>query len=90
MSKGRREFELESWIAHRERRTDLPRQLALLLAELYRMPAGRFAEHGLARSDAMTLRDSRCGNITDSDWAAIEKLLRTSWQLAWSGPIASV
>src|SRR5262245_20811733 len=56
-------LELEWWIIHRERDKhgpgDLAKALADLQAELYQMPAERFAEHARLRAEAMTIRDTK-------------------------------
>jgi len=66
-------LELEWWIIHRQRGADLPRALADLQAEIYQVPAERFALHAQARTDAMLLRDA------GGDWQRIGALLDTSW-----------
>ena len=79
-------LELEWWIVHRERRThspeDLPRALADLQAEIFRLPAERFAEHARLRAEAMTIRDDRAdaGGVTEEDWRRIDELLHHSWR----------
>ena len=79
-------LELEWWIVHRERDKhppgDLANALAALSAELYQMPAERFAEHARYRADAMTIRDKKAeaGGVTEADWAKIDELLHASWQ----------
>lgn len=79
-------LELEWWIVHRERgrrgRDALERSLAGLQAELYRLPAERFAEHARLRAEAMLLRDGRAaaGGLSEADWRRIEELLRGSWR----------
>src|SRR5215208_5560778 len=79
-------LELEWWIVHRERRRhapgDLERALAELQAELFRVPAGRLAEHARLRAEAMTIRDDRAdaGGVTEEDWQRIDELLRQSWR----------
>lgn len=78
-------MELEWWIVHRERLRrppgDLDRSLAELAAELYHVPAERFADHARARAEAMTLRDDRAaaGSVTELDWRRIGGLLDASW-----------
>jgi hypothetical protein len=78
-------LELEWWITHRQRELhapeDLVSQLAGLQAELYAMPAERFAEHARARADAMTIRDQRAenGGLSEADWQEIRVLLRQAW-----------
>jgi hypothetical protein len=78
-------LELEWWIVHRERARhapgDLARALAQLQSEIYRLPEDRFAEHGLAREEAMKVRDTRAesGAPSESDWHRIEALLDRSW-----------
>src|SRR5688500_702631 len=56
-------LELEWWIIHRERDNhsphDLPRALAELQAEIYRVPMDRLIEHGTLRAEAMTIRDTK-------------------------------
>jgi hypothetical protein len=79
-------LELEWWIIHRERRRhapgDLERALAELQAELYRLPAGRFAEHARLRAEAMEIRDTKAdrGGVTEEDWRGIDELLHGSWR----------
>jgi len=81
-------LELEWWIIHRERarheKRELDQSLADLQAEIYRQPAGDFAEHASARAEAMLLRDERAASgsassISDGDWNRIGGLLDTSW-----------
>jgi hypothetical protein len=80
------QLELEWWIVHRERDRhapgDLANVLAALSAELYQMPAERFAEHARYRADAMTIRDKKAeaGGVSEADWAKIDELLHASWQ----------
>jgi hypothetical protein len=80
------ELELEWWIIHRERKRhapeDLPRALAALPAELYRVPAERLMEHARLRAEAMTIRDERAeaGGVTEADWQRIDELLHASWR----------
>jgi hypothetical protein len=80
------ELELEWWIIHRERKRhapeDLPRALAALPAELYRVPAERLMEHARLRAEAMTIRDNRAeaGGVTEADWQRIDELLHASWR----------
>lgn len=79
-------LELEWWIVHRERRRHAPgeleRALAELQAELFRLPAGRFAEHARLRAEAMEIRDTRAdrGGVSEDDWRRIDELLRQSWR----------
>ncbi|HEX8117913.1 MAG TPA: hypothetical protein VF521_11630 [Pyrinomonadaceae bacterium] len=79
-------LELEWWIVHRERRRhgaeDLPRALADLQAEIFRLPAERFAEHARLRAEAMTIRDDKAdaGGVTEDDWRRIDELLHQSWR----------
>jgi hypothetical protein len=79
-------LELEWWIVHRERRAhgpeDLPRALAALQAELFRLPAERFAEHARLRAEAMEIRDTKAeqGGVTEEDWRRIDELLHQSWR----------
>ena len=79
-------LELEWWIIHRQRDQhapgDLASALAALSAELYQMPAERFAEHARLRAEAMTIRDTKAesGGVTEADWARIDELLHASWQ----------
>jgi hypothetical protein len=78
-------LELEWWIVHRERRAhppeDLPRALADLQAELFRVPAERLAEHARLRAEAMTIRDDKAdaGGVNEEDWRRIDELLHQSW-----------
>jgi hypothetical protein len=79
-------LELEWWIIHREREKhaagELPRALAELQAEIYRVPIERLMEHGTLRAEAMTIRDTKAeaGGVTEADWARIDELLRQSWR----------
>jgi hypothetical protein len=79
-------LELEWWIVHRERRQhgaeDLPRALADLQAELFRVPAERLAEHARLRAEAMEIRDIMAdrGGVTEEDWQRIDELLQQSWR----------
>ena len=79
-------LELEWWIVHRERRRhgpeDLPRALADLQAEIFGLPAARFAEHARLRAEAMEIRDTKAdaGGVTEEDWRRIGGLLRGSWR----------
>jgi len=79
-------LELEWWIVHRERRRhgpeDLPRALADLQAEIFRVPAERFAEHAHLRAEAMEIRDTKAdeGGVTEEDWRRIDELLHRSWR----------
>jgi hypothetical protein len=83
-------LELEWWIVHREREShpagDLENALAALSAEIYQMPADRFADHAKYRADAMLLRDrlAESGSVTDADWQKIQELLRQSWRSLWN------
>jgi hypothetical protein len=80
------QLELEWWIVHRERArhapADLPRALASLAAELYRVPPERLAEHADARAEAMRIRDDKAaaGGVTEADWTRIDALLHASWR----------
>lgn len=80
------QLELEWWIIHRQRAQhgpgDLPRALAELQAEIYRVPADRLTEHGRLRAEAMTIRDTKAeaGAVSESDWARINELLKESWR----------
>jgi len=82
-------LELEWWIVHRERKRhapgDLDRALADLAAEIYQMPASKFAEHGRYRAEAMVIRDDRAeqGELSETDWNQIHDLLRRSWVSLW-------
>jgi hypothetical protein len=79
-------LELEWWIVHRERRRhapgDLDRALADLQAEIFRLPAERFAEHARLRAEAMAIRDTEAerGGVTEEDWRRIDELLHQSWR----------
>jgi hypothetical protein len=79
-------LELEWWIVHRERRAhapeDLPRALADLQSELFRVPAERLAEHARLRAEAMDIRDTKAdaGGVNEEDWRKIDELLRQSWR----------
>lgn len=82
-------LELEWWIIHRERkkygREALDRALAELPAEIYQLPAERFAEHARLRAEAMVLRDDKAeaGGVSEADWQRIDELLHASWQSLW-------
>jgi len=71
--------ELEWWIAHRERRTDLPQTLASVQSAFYGIPADRFRIHAEARARAMLFRDDRGSAIAPADWRQIEDWLNESW-----------
>jgi hypothetical protein len=79
-------LELEWWVVHRERRRhapeDLPRALAELQAELFRVPAARLAEHARLRAEAMEVRDTKAdrGGVNEEDWQRIDELLHQSWR----------
>jgi hypothetical protein len=79
-------LELEWWLVHRERGAhppgDLPRALADLAAELYRVPAERLSEHARLRAEAMEIRDTKAdeGGVTEEDWRRIDELLHQSWR----------
>jgi len=79
-------LELEWWIIHRQRAqhkpADLQQALAELQAEIYQVPLERVMEHGRLRAEAMTIRDTRAeaGGVSEADWAAINELLKQSWQ----------
>jgi hypothetical protein len=83
------QLELEWWIVHRQRAQhqpgDLARALAELQAEIFRLPAARFAEHARLRAEAMTIRDEKAaaGGVSEADWQHIDELLRQSWQSLW-------
>lgn len=78
-------LELEWWIVHRQRDMHVPEDLdtalAALQAELYALPAERFAAHAHLRAAAMILRDTDAEGqgVTSEDWQRIEDLLRQSW-----------
>ncbi len=72
-------LELEWWIVHRENPPGLPDALANLQAEIYGIPAERFAEHARLRAQAMDLRDSKGSAITEADWQRIGEMLAVSW-----------
>jgi|SRR5215471_11374924 len=71
--------ELEWWIAHRDKRSDLPATLAALQGEMYRTSPEPFDEHAQARASAMIYRDEKGSSITNEDWAQIEGWLDNSW-----------
>ncbi len=71
--------ELEWWIAHRDKRDDLPAALAALQGEIYVMPVAQFERHADLRAKAMVYRDDRGSSITNEDWAKIENWLDDSW-----------
>lgn len=73
-------LELEWWILHRERSPQLPGALAALQAEIYRVPAERFAEHARLRAQAMDLRDGKGAEISEADWQTIGEMLAASWK----------
>jgi hypothetical protein len=78
-------LELEWWIVHRQRSRyaagDLDRALADLAAEVYQMPAAKFAAHARYRAEAMIIRDDLAekGPLSEADWNRINDLLRRSW-----------
>ena len=72
-------LELEWWIVHRENPPGLPDALAALQAEIYGVPASRFAEHARLRAQAMDLRDGKGASITEADWQRIGEMLAASW-----------
>jgi len=78
-------LDLEWWIVQRQREMhvpeDLDKALAALQAELYALPAERFASHAHLRAAAMTLRDThaQAQGVSPEDWQRIEELLRQSW-----------
>src|SRR5262249_28997904 len=82
-------LELEWWIVHRERLRhpagDLDRALAELAAEVYQLPATKFAEHARYRAEAMIIRDDEAerGTLSQADWDKIQDLLRRSWFSLW-------
>ncbi len=82
-------LELEWWIVHRERLRYPPgaleQSLADLAAEIYQLPAGRFAEHARYRAQAMVIRDdlSEGPGVSDPDWQTIQDLLTRSWTSLW-------
>ncbi len=82
-------LELEWWIIHRQRAQqkdgDLARSLAELQAELFQLPAERFAEHARLRAEAMLIRDDKAaaGGVSEADWRRIDELLHQSWQSLW-------
>ena len=71
--------ELEWWIAHRDRRPDLPQTLAVVQSAFYGIPAQCFRTHADARARAMLYRDAKGAAITDADWRQIEGWLNDSW-----------
>ena len=73
-------LELEWWIVHREQPPQLPAALAALQAEIYGIPADRFAEHARLRAEAMDLRDGQGAAITEADWEKIGGMLAGSWE----------
>ncbi len=72
------ELELEWWIAHRDRRADLPQTLGALQSELYQS-RDTFEEHAAARAQAMIYRDEKGSSITNEDWRRIQEWLLKSW-----------
>ena len=79
-SQGAAALELEWWIVHRENPPQLPHALAALEAEIYGIPAERFAEHARLRAQAMDLRDGQGAAITEADWQRIGVMLAASWK----------
>lgn len=73
------QLELEWWIVHRENPPGLPDALANLQAEIYGIPAERFAEHARLRAEAMDVRDGKGSAITEADWQRIGEMLAASW-----------
>ena len=82
-------LELEWWIVHRENPPGLPAALAALQAEIYGIPAERFAEHARLRAQAMDLRDGKGAAITEADWQRIGEMLAASWQSLYNAVNAS-
>lgn len=84
------QLELEWWIIHRQReqygQAALARSLTELQAEVFHLPAERFAKHGQLRAEAMTLRDTKwaAGGVAESDWSRIHELLQGSWEDLWT------
>jgi hypothetical protein len=82
-------LELEWWIVHRQRAEhapgDLPRALADLAAEIYRVPEDKLLEHARLRAEAMEIRDRQAGQggVTEEDWRRIDELLHQSWRSLW-------
>jgi len=82
-------LELEWWIVHRQRQQQpdgaLERALANLSAEIYQLPADRFAEHAKYRAAAMAIRDDSAerGQVSEAEWQEIHGLLRRSWSSLW-------
>lgn len=82
-------LELEWWIVHRQRARhaagELAQALAALQAEIFQLPAERFAEHARLRAEAMTIRDEKAaaGGVTEADLQRIAELLRGSWLSLW-------
>jgi hypothetical protein len=72
-------LELEWWIVHRQQPAGLADALAALQAEIYGVPAERFAEHARLRAQAMDLRDGKGAAITEADWQRIGGMLAMSW-----------
>lgn len=78
--------ELEWWIVHRERKKyqegDLARALAEAAAAIYQIPAENFMEYGVARAEAMKIRDTKAeeGGVTEEDWQKIDELLHKAWR----------
>jgi hypothetical protein len=50
--------------------------------KLFRVPAGRLAEHARLRAEAMEIRDTKAdrGGVTEEDRRRIDGLLRGSWR----------
>jgi hypothetical protein len=82
-------LELEWWIVHRQRAEhapgDLPRALADLAAEIYRVPEDKLLEHARLRAEAMEIRDRQAGQggVSEEDWRRIDELLHQSWRSLW-------
>ena len=74
-------LELEWWIVHRQRGSNLAQALADLQSAVYGAPAPAFAEHGRLRAEAMAIRDSggdwgRIGALLDGSWVSLHRAVR--------------
>jgi hypothetical protein len=74
--------ELDWWQARREAAApaDYGLRIARVTTLLYRVDNAATRAAGVSRARAMALRDQRGDAITDADWAAIERQLRTAYQ----------
>lgn len=74
-------LELRWWVVHRQRDTysevELGKACAEAAAAVYQIPPASATEHGMARAQAMTIRDAKSkeGGVREEDWKRIEELL---------------